>query len=69
MNSISPPAFDIAETAGESWTLPGRAYTDPAVFEQERNAIHYRSWHYAGGTQELAKPGSSSPPPGSSTRP
>lgn len=50
--------FEIAETADASWTLPGRAYTDPGVFEQERLAIHYRSWHYAGGTQELSKPGS-----------
>jgi len=58
MNSVPPPAFEIAASPGESWTLPGRAYTDPAIFDQERKAIHFRSWHYAGSTLELAKPGS-----------
>jgi len=28
-----------------------------AAFEREREAIHFRSWHYAGTTQELLKPG------------
>jgi carnitine monooxygenase subunit len=58
MQNASRYDFDIAETADSSWTLPGRAYTDPEVFEQERTAIHYRSWHYAGSTQELTQPGS-----------
>jgi phenylpropionate dioxygenase-like ring-hydroxylating dioxygenase large terminal subunit len=40
-----------------SATLPGWAYTDPGLFERERNAIHYRSWHYAGAVEELTQPG------------
>jgi carnitine monooxygenase subunit len=47
----------ITESAATSRTLPGWVYTDPAVFEREREAIHFRSWHYAGTSQELAKPG------------
>ncbi len=58
MTTDHPPAFDIAEHPGESWTLPGRAYTDPEIFEGERRAIHYRAWHYAGSTEQLATPGS-----------
>jgi len=49
--------LDIAAQAASSRTLPGWAYTDQAVFEREREAIHFRSWHYAGTTQELLKPG------------
>jgi phenylpropionate dioxygenase-like ring-hydroxylating dioxygenase large terminal subunit len=58
MQNAPKSAFDIATTPEQSWTLPGRAYTDPAIFEQERTAIHFRTWHYAGSTQELKKPGS-----------
>ena len=47
----------ITERAATSRTLPGWVYTDQAVFERERAAIHFRSWHYAGTSQELSKPG------------
>jgi choline monooxygenase len=47
----------ITERAATSRTLPGWVYTDQAVFERERAAIHFRSWHYAGTSQELLKPG------------
>ncbi len=52
------PVPDIATSPADSWTLPGRAYTDPQWFLRERTAIHFRAWHYAGSTQELARPGS-----------
>ncbi|MGA2343802.1 MAG: aromatic ring-hydroxylating dioxygenase subunit alpha, partial [Steroidobacteraceae bacterium] len=59
MNFDPPPlpGLRLTATAATSPTLPGWAYTDPAVFEREREAIHFRSWHYAGTTQELSKPG------------
>jgi choline monooxygenase len=47
----------ITERAATSRTLPGWAYTDQLLFEKERAAIHFRSWHYAGTTQELSKSG------------
>jgi phenylpropionate dioxygenase-like ring-hydroxylating dioxygenase large terminal subunit len=49
--------LDISAQAASSRTLPGWMYTDQAEFEREREAIHFRSWHYAGTTQELVKPG------------
>jgi carnitine monooxygenase subunit len=50
--------IDTSTTTEASWTLPSYVYTDPEVFQRERSAIHFRSWHYAGTTQQLAKPGS-----------
>lgn len=47
----------IDTSPASSRTLPGWLYTDQAIFEREREAIHFRSWHYAGTTQELLKPG------------
>ena len=38
-------------------TLPGWAYTDPEVLAQERERLFFRTWHYAGSVQELARPG------------
>jgi choline monooxygenase len=39
-------------------TLPYRWYTDPEVFEQERERLFARTWQYAGHLGELAAPGS-----------
>jgi carnitine monooxygenase subunit len=50
-------SLGITERASTSRTLPGSVYIDQTVFEREREAIHFRNWHYAGGIQELAKPG------------
>jgi Rieske 2Fe-2S family protein len=38
-------------------TLPGRYYTDPAVFEQEKRNIFERQWMYVCRGQELPAPG------------
>jgi choline monooxygenase len=57
MSAVNP-LFDIAAAPDAASTLPGRAYTDQGVFDLERSAIHFRSWHYAGSIDELATPGS-----------
>lgn len=56
-SEVRAPNLDISARADSSRTLPGWAFTDQAVFEREREAIHFRSWHYAGTTQELLKAG------------
>lgn len=43
--------------ADRSLTLPGRYYFDAGIFEQEKHAIFYRTWHYAGHVCSLRKPG------------
>lgn len=40
-----------------SFTLPARFYTDPGIFEAEKAAIFYRTWHYAGHASQVAEPG------------
>ena len=40
-----------------SYTLPSRYYTDPAIFELERERIFYRSWMYLCHASEIAHPG------------
>lgn len=56
------PAVDLADRpfaqdAGESYTLPARYYTSPAVFEAEKEAIFYRSWIYVGHQSQVANAG------------
>jgi carnitine monooxygenase subunit len=55
--SLDSLKLKITDNVANSQTLPGWLYTDPNVYERERDAIHFRSWHYAGTTQELANPG------------
>lgn len=51
-------AYDRPERVAGAFTLPARYYADPAVFEQEMEKIHYRSWLFAGRADDLPKPGS-----------
>ncbi|HSF93504.1 MAG TPA: aromatic ring-hydroxylating dioxygenase subunit alpha [Thermohalobaculum sp.] len=41
-----------------SYTLPARFYTDPGIYEAEKPAIFYRTWHYAGHVSQVSQPGS-----------
>ncbi len=47
----------VAADPEESFTLPGRYYTDPAVFAQEKERIFFRSWQYAGQASDLENAG------------
>ncbi len=47
----------VTDDPGHSGTLPGWAYTDQDFFAREREAIHFRSWHYAGCLEELREAG------------
>ncbi len=51
------PMIPLDPDPAKSYTLPGWAYTDPAVFEREREAIFFTSWHYAGALENLTKAG------------
>lgn len=41
----------------ESFTLPARFYTDPAIYEAEKTAIFAKSWWCAGHKSQLPQPG------------
>lgn len=40
-----------------AYTLPSRYYYDPAILDDEKTAIFYKSWTFVGHVKELAKPG------------
>jgi phenylpropionate dioxygenase-like ring-hydroxylating dioxygenase large terminal subunit len=48
---------DGASNTGSPWTLPPRYYTDPTIFEREKEKIFFRGWIYAGHISALQKPG------------
>lgn len=37
----------------QSFTMPARFYTDANVYEAEKEAIFYRTWHYAGHVSQV----------------
>jgi len=40
-----------------SYTLKGRTYTDPGIFEQEKEAVFYRAWNFVGHVGQVPEPG------------
>ena len=39
----------------KSYTLPARFYINQDLYELEKNAIFYKSWHYAGHVSQVAE--------------
>ena len=39
-----------------SFTMPARFYVNDDIYEMEKEAIFYRSWHYAGHVSQVAEP-------------
>jgi glycine betaine catabolism A len=52
------PGYPLADGASLRRTLPGTAYTDPAVFGRERAQIFERLWFCAARSAEIDQPGS-----------
>ncbi len=50
-------ALPLSEAVSESYTLPSSWYTDPAVYELEKQRIFYRTWQYVAHTSMFAEPG------------
>ena len=48
-----------------SHTLPASWYYDPAIFEREKEAIFFKTWHYVGHAENVDEPGSYTKPRGS----
>lgn len=46
----------VADPA-QSFTLPAWLYYDPAVFEEEKSAIFFKTWQFVGHAEQVAKPG------------
>jgi len=46
----------FTEDPTTSFTLPARFYTSDECYNLEKNAVFYKSWHYAGHVSQLAEP-------------
>lgn len=40
----------------KSFTLPARFYISPEIYDLEKEAIFYKTWHYAGHVSQVAEP-------------
>ena len=55
--TIPPPEQPLSEDPTRSWTMPSRYYTDPDVYEEEKQVIFAWTWHYVGHLSRLKAPG------------
>ena len=56
-SSLSVYEKPLVEEAEASFTLPSYLYTDPAVYEIEKERIFYRTWQYVAHRKFFEKPG------------
>ena len=54
---LPPLADPLTDEPEASFTLPSTYYTDPGLFELEKEKIFYRSWQYVAPCQSFAAPG------------
>lgn len=54
---MTPPPWDLHEDVRRASTLPGRAYSDPRVFELARERVFARSWQFVADTDSVRVPG------------
>ena len=47
---------EFTSDPAKSFTLPARFYISPDIFDLEKDAIFYRTWHYAGHVSQVAEP-------------
>jgi len=49
--------FSVDPDIARAWTLPGRAYADPAVHDLARERVFRRAWHLVADAESLRVPG------------
>jgi phenylpropionate dioxygenase-like ring-hydroxylating dioxygenase large terminal subunit len=58
MTLLAPDRLEtLKRSLAQGYALPSDWYTDPALFDRERDAVLRRGWHFAAHTDELAKVG------------
>src|SRR5947207_14402651 len=57
MDAVQPEELIIDDRERGIFRVNRRAFTDPAILEQERREVFDRSWLYAGHESEIAEPG------------
>ena len=53
----NPFEFGFSENAENSASLPASFFTDPTIFELEKEKIFFRSWLFAGHSTDIQNPG------------
>lgn len=48
---------DVGHKLRDSWTLPGKVFNDPEIFDLERERVFARSWVFLAHETEIPKPG------------
>ncbi|MEO1142485.1 MAG: Rieske (2Fe-2S) protein, partial [Pseudomonadota bacterium] len=56
-NKLNVYEKPLVEEPEQSFTLPSYIYTDPAVYEIEKERIFYKSWQYVGHKSLFQNPG------------
>ena len=56
-NKLTTYEKPLVEEPEQSFTLPSYLYTDPAVYEIEKEQIFYKTWQYIGHKSCFKKPG------------
>ncbi|MCP5080736.1 MAG: aromatic ring-hydroxylating dioxygenase subunit alpha [Alphaproteobacteria bacterium] len=56
VNGVARPGR-FSDDPARSWTLPASWYRASEIFDQEKDAIFFRSWWYAGPLSEVGEPG------------
>ena len=57
---MAQPANDLGRFDADpdrSFNMPAAYYTDPGIFEREKQAIFFRSWRFVGHSTQIARPG------------
>jgi choline monooxygenase len=51
--NLRPDDAPFRADSKQSFTMPARFYTDAGIYEAEKEAIFYRTWHYAGHVSQV----------------
>ena len=57
---MAKPAPDLGRfdtDPDRSFNMPAAYYSDPEIFEREKQAIFFRSWRFVGHVTEIVRPG------------
>lgn len=54
---MNGPNIEVHQDIAQASTLPARVYSDPAVFEAQRDCVFARSWQVVGDLSQVRVPG------------
>ena len=55
MDQLKSGDQPFTKDPAQSFTMPARVYVDPDVLAAEKQAIFFKTWHYAGHVSQVAE--------------